>query len=752
MSVKHLLRILRRGLIGIFALGFMFSILLAAGRRGKLTAASSRSSDGWIFMPLVFQGTIPNPTPGTAQKLLISELFYDPEPGQNGIEWVEIYNASGSILDLYDYKIGDEETIGEGEGMLRFPAGSSLHPGQVAVVAADANLFAAAFGFSPDFEFADSGSPVLDMLKYAPWTGGNINWTNAGDEVLLLDRLDDVHDALSYGNSVWAFDPSAPDVPTGYSLERRPAAQDSDTAADWSAQPVPSPGSVDLSTPTPTATASPSPTPFMGGLLLSEVFYEPASSQEWIEIYNKTAQAMDLSAFKLGDEETPGGGEGMLRFPDGAAIGPLGVVVVANRASEFQARYNVLPDFEMIDSQPGVPDMLKYPDWSSGSLNLAASGDEVLLLDYDDLLVDAVSWGNSVFAFDPPLPIVEPEHSIARLPADRDTDSASDWRAMADPQPGSVELSTATPNPSATITQRPEPTATQPPSNTPTASASPTPPASATASPAATLSQTPPAPTRTPTPTFTGTLAPTASRTASATALASETPTATASIPASHTPTQQPSLTASPAASATPTSSPTVTPTPSTMPSSTAAPPGGSLLISEVLYDPAAAEPDGEWFEIYNPAAAGQSLAGYKIGDEETQGGGEGMFAFPSGAYIGPGQVAVIARRGDAFTANHGFAPAFELEDSDPAIPDLIKYLAWATGSVTLSNTGDDLLLLDEADGLVDAMSWGSSTWAFDPSAPDVAQGHSLARSPAGADTDTAADWIDQPTPSPGQP
>lgn len=56
------------------------------------------------------------------------------------------------------------------------------------------------------------------------------------------------------------------------------------------------------------------------------------------------------------------------------------------------------------------------------------------------------------------------------------------------------------------------------------------------------------------------------------------------------------------------------------------------LVISEVLYRPAGAEPDAEWIEIYNPSSVPISLSGYKIGDEETKGGGEGMWNFPLGA------------------------------------------------------------------------------------------------------------------------
>ena len=51
---------------------------------------------------------------------------------------------------------------------------------------------------------------------------------------------------------------------------------------------------------------------------------------------------------------------------------------------------------------------------------------------------------------------------------------------------------------------------------------------------------------------------------------------------------------------------------------------------------------------------------------------------------------------------------------------------------------------------VIDQMSYGTDTTAFDPACPGVKEGHSLERSPANVDTDTAADWIDQEFPNPG--
>jgi hypothetical protein len=143
---------------------------------------------------------------------------------------------------------------------------------------------------------------------------------------------------------------------------------------------------------------------------------------------------------------------------------------------------------------------------------------------------------------------------------------------------------------------------------------------------------------------------------------------------------------------------------------------GGVLLVSEVYYDALGTEPDEEWIELYNAGAATIDLTGFKVGDEETQGSStEGMMAFPIGASIAPGQVIVIANKATAFFALYGLDPDYELVESSGSVPNLTKYSSWATGTVELSNSGDEVLILDAADGIVDSLSWGSSKWAMSP-------------------------------------
>jgi hypothetical protein len=442
-------------------------------------------------------------------------------------------------------------------------------------------------------------------------------------------------------------------------------------------------------------------------LLISEVVYNPAAKEpdgEWVEFYNAGYREIDLSSYKFGDEETLGEAEGMLQFPPGAKIGPGEVIVVASSGQIFQGLYGEFPDYEMRESDPFVPNMIKYTAWAGGIVELNNTGDEVLVLNGRDEIVDTLAYGNSNHYFEPAAPKVADGHSLERRPVYQDTDSAQDWADQASPNPWSVDMSTPTLTSTSTSTQTATPPLTVSPSGT------------VTASPTATTSQTPGA-----SGTLTATLTP--------------------------TPRTTPTITGTPTSTATSSATPTVTFTSTRTPQAT--PLEARLLISEVLYDPSGTEPDEEWVELYNGGGSVLDLTGYKVGDEETYGGTEGMYRFPDGAHLVSGGVIIIANRASAFEASFGFMPDYELVESIPGVPNLLKYSDWSGGSVYLNNNGDEVLVLDPADVLVDAVSWGDSTWAFDPSAPDVDQGHSLERRPVYQDTDSATDWVDQPSPLP---
>jgi len=174
--------------------------------------------------------------------VVINEVQYDPV--QNGFdaafEWVELYNRTGLTLDLTDWRIADNNS----DDCL---TGLELPPGGFLVIAADAGFYDNFPEFNYDIAFIADG-----MI------GNGLN--NDGDRLSLMNSDGVVIDSLSYGDDSGLMSPPCRDVSAGHSLERQPAGLDTNRAADFVENGLPSPGG-GLGFPTATPTSMPSLTP-----------------------------------------------------------------------------------------------------------------------------------------------------------------------------------------------------------------------------------------------------------------------------------------------------------------------------------------------------------------------------------------------------------------------------------------------------------------------------------------------------------
>jgi hypothetical protein len=156
------------------------------------------------------------------------------------------------------------------------------------------------------------------------------------------------------------------------------------------------------------------------------------------------------------------------------------------------------------------------------------------------------------------------------------------------------------------------------------------------------------------------------------------------------------------------------------------------VKINEVLYDPAQScdEAGNEWLELYNAGSEPVDLGDWTISDNGT---GDRLppLTLPPRAFV------VIAAS-EAFRRTY---PAFD--------GSLLALDGDKIGN-GLADKGDRLILRDSAGRLADALSYGEDVTILTPPAIAVASGHSLERSPPGHDTDSAADFVDNPRPSPG--
>jgi hypothetical protein len=164
-----------------------------------------------------------------------------------------------------------------------------------------------------------------------------------------------------------------------------------------------------------------------------------------------------------------------------------------------------------------------------------------------------------------------------------------------------------------------------------------------------------------------------------------------------------------------------------------------------------------EWVQIYNPTAVTVSLGSYKIGDEETQGGGgfgfDGMWSFPLTATIAPGQKLNIAATFSAFYLDYGRDPDFAFFEGIPGVSRMSPYLGWTTAvTFALANTGDEVLLLGPGDQLVDGVAWGTGLLPGNVACQAIAPPlhASIDRTPIWQDTDSCPiDFVTNPSPQP---
>ena len=160
------------------------------------------------------------------------------------------------------------------------------------------------------------------------------------------------------------------------------------------------------------------------------------------------------------------------------------------------------------------------------------------------------------------------------------------------------------------------------------------------------------------------------------------------------------------------------------------------LVINEVMFDPpnenvCGNEGDAEWVEIYNPTASSVNLDTWLVGDT--------LFTDDLPNVILPaGGFAIVSD-----CTQSSFVSIWSMPGGTIYI-DLPSVIGNG-----LNNGGEHIRLLNGTT-LIDAMSYGSNTDAFSPSATAPVADHSLEREPDGVDTNTAADFVDRTTPTPG--
>jgi hypothetical protein len=188
--------------------------------------------------------------------------------------------------------------------------------------------------------------------------------------------------------------------------------------------------------------------PAVDHVVISEVAFKlsgDAESGEWVELYNPTGKVVDLGGWMLGDAVQRGDYERRYAFPVGTTIEPGGTLVIARQAAAFRLlayQSQLLADLEW-QSSDETPNMVRT-GWGEGEFLLGNEGDEVLLVDPENQIVDVLVYGSGVCAGSRSfvdLDLVFNGNSLERWPANLDSDDCSrDFRVRYSPAPGAVKV------------------------------------------------------------------------------------------------------------------------------------------------------------------------------------------------------------------------------------------------------------------------------------------------------------------------
>ncbi len=300
-------------------------------------------------------------------------------------EWLEVVNIGASDLDLRGWLLDDVDDDGS--------PGYRIPDGHVVPARGHRVYFRRETGLALD---------------------------DGGDRLQLVDPEGRTADAVAFGPSLpdggWARDP---DGDGGWTDRLAPSPGQPNGAAGVRATAAPAPAtSVGTgSPPTAVATAAPALSSTLP-LLISEVLFDPLASgndaaAEWVELHNRGSEPVDLAGWSLGDR-------GAWDALPSSAVPAGGFVVVAASSAAWE---------------PPPAALVVVADGRIGG-GLGNGGDVVRLRGPAGEIVDAVSYGDNLDAFDPSVPAPAAGASIERLPSDRDTDRAADWRHQPDPSPG----------------------------------------------------------------------------------------------------------------------------------------------------------------------------------------------------------------------------------------------------------------------------------------------------------------------------
>ena len=356
-------------------------------------------------------------------QLEITEVMYNPND-ENAWEWVEVRNTSGADIDLNGYlgfNLGDWDIPSPNPTINNTYAQNTVIPANGIAVIYDANYGSSANPTGNPNNFVDANfrsawglAPTVPLIGTNYWPELSNTNGSQGKSVGFWANVDD----WRADQTPTELDPvNQPGVLTGvttgfshakfylnFSDEDTFPAVDGDSSITWTGSgdrnvgtnwyksisgtngattsvEVKVPGFINSATDVGNPGIAPGGTPATPGLHFTEVMYDPGTFNgtddlpwEWVEIYNSTATAMDLSGWVLDDNNSNATGAHTAANISSGTINPGETAILYSDAltdAQFRAAW---------ENTSNTPlNLIPVSDWTTSRMALNNSGDKISL-------------------------------------------------------------------------------------------------------------------------------------------------------------------------------------------------------------------------------------------------------------------------------------------------------------------------------------------------------------------------------------
>jgi|CXWL01.1.fsa_nt_gi hypothetical protein len=350
--------------------------------------------------------------------IVITEIMYNPAGTDDGKEFVEIFNAGTTSVNIAGWSLKDIEGD-PATGTI--PAGTLMLPGEIILLTSGSGPGVPADVLA-QFRAAWNIPVAVRTFALSPWQDRAQQATSIEEVLALLDASGHPVDVVNYENpqftplSAWP----GPDGTSSITLLSTSLTKSAnDTGSNWRLSMPNLDGAYDSvqsahfsdirltgSAGSPGVVWRQPPQSPTGEAVFTEVMYNPNSSapvmprNEWLEIYNPGPGVLDVSGWYLRDDDgrtgaippatTLGAGEVMVLIPRGST--PTRAVA----EGDFRAAWGdvchviALSGWSDLEPVPNMGSLSNSPGVGTEILTLRrADGNVVDILDYDD---DGVSW------------------------------------------------------------------------------------------------------------------------------------------------------------------------------------------------------------------------------------------------------------------------------------------------------------------------------------------------------------------------